>query len=141
MTTKKSNTSIYDIFATDLKMEAEGIELVYGGTGIIRVARAGGANARYTKVLQHKSQPYMRQITTGTIATEDMERILIETFAETIVLGWSGIMDKKGKEILFSVESCIKLFTDLPDLFADVREQAAKGTNFREMNMEADAGN
>jgi len=35
----------------------------------------------------------------------------------------------------------IKLLKDLPDLFADIREQSAKLTNFKVAALEADLGN
>jgi len=133
--------SIYDVFATDKGMERTGIELDYGKLGKIRIARAGGANNRFTKVLEQKTRPYRRQMDADTMDEDVANTLLIEAFAETVVLGWEGIKDRNKQPMPFTRENVIKLFTDLPELFTDVREQAMKAANFRELGVETDSGN
>ena len=65
-------------------------------------------------------------------------RILVEAFAETIMKGWDNVTDRGGKLIAYSKEACVELFMDLPDLFEEIREQAAKAANFRRAVREAD---
>lgn len=134
-------TNIWDMFATDQKAEAEGI--VYNITPEISftLARAGGANARYSKVLAAKMRPYTRQIKDEDIDIDLANDLLIEVFAETVVLGWKGITNAEGEEIPFTVASAVALFKQLPDLFFDVRDYAGKMANFRAQEITDVVGN
>lgn len=138
--------SLYDQFTTDTDLEKKGIVLQYGLNSKdkpigIRVARAGGSNAAYAKRMEFKAKPFRRQIQTETIEKKQLERIVLEVFCETVILGWENVEDAEGNELTYSVENAIKLFTDLPDLFADVQEQAGKAALFRAEVREKAAGN
>lgn len=133
--------SLYDLFGTDKELEKDGIVLNYGKGGKIKIARAGGANSRFAKALETKMRPYRRQFEAGTMDETVANDLLLEAFAETVVLGWEGVQDREGNELAFTRENVTKLFKDLPDLFTDVREQAMKFANFRVTQVEADAGN
>jgi hypothetical protein len=69
------------------------------------------------------------------------DRLLIEVFVDSVVLGWEDICGRDGAIMPFTRDNCIKLFTDLPDLFLDVREQAMKAANFRELEADTDSKN
>lgn len=133
-------SSVYDLFGTDRKAEVEGIWLVYP-YGEFLISRAGPSNTEFTKVFEKLSRPYRTQIKNDMLPSEVGERLLVETFARTIVRDWKKVAGRDGKEIKFSVENCIKVFTDLPDLFADIREQSMKFTNFVTAEIEEDSGN
>jgi hypothetical protein len=138
--------SLYSQFKTDGSLEKEGILLEYGTTPddkpiTIRIARAGGANSAYTKRMEAKVKPYRRQIQNETMEAALIDRILKEVYAETVVLGWENVQDEAGKVLPFTVENCIKVFTDLPDLFKDVQEQSQRAALFRADVLEADAKN
>lgn len=128
------------LFGTDQSLEVSGITLDYGEIQI-RIARAGGANKRYAKVLEKLSRPMRRAIETETITRKASDKILHRVYAETVVLGWEGVKDDDGNEIAFSVEACIKFFEDLPDFFTDIRQQADKSALFRVMELEEDSKN
>jgi hypothetical protein len=139
-------SSLYKTFRTDPSFETAGISLNYGenskGEAIeIRIARAGGANKKYLERMEAKTKPLRRQIQTETVSRAALDAVVREVFAETVVLGWSGVEDENGKPLTFSKEACIKVFTDLPDLFLDIQEQAQKSVLFRAEVMEADAKN
>lgn len=138
--------SLYKQFKTDSKLEKEGILLQYGTNSkgkdiLIRVARAGASNDAYVKRMEAKVKPHRRLIQNETIERAVLIGIIREVFAETVVLGWEGVEDENGNELPFTKENCIKLFTDLPDLFEDVQEQAQKAALFRADIREADAKN
>lgn len=134
--------SIYDLFATDAKAEAEeGLALDYGSFGRITIRRAGGANKGFARALEAKLRPYRRQIQAGTLEEAVAERLLAEVYAETVLIGWQGIRDRAGQEIAFSHKAAVTLFTDLPELFRDVQEQAQKAANFRLAEIEESAKN
>lgn len=86
-------------------------------------------------------KPYRRQIQNETMESALVERIVKEVYAETVVLGWENVEDENGNAMEFSVENCIKLFDDLPDLFRDIQEQSQRAALFRAEVREADAKN
>jgi hypothetical protein len=133
--------SIYGMFETDEKLEREGIILDYGKFGKFRVARAGGANSRYEQILAVKAKPHERRLTGKKPDLELGKTILLEAFVEGAMLGWDGVRDKKGKLIKFSIENCMKLFQDLPQLYADIRSQSDDYTMFLVEELEEDAKN
>lgn len=131
----------YEMFKTNDKLEVEeGITLDYGEF-TIKVCRAGGANKKFSKVLGLKMKPHRRQAETDTLAEGVAERIMAEVYAETVILGWKGVKDEKGKDMEFNKQNVVKLFLDLPDLFRDVQEQANKIALFRAEEKEEDAKN
>jgi len=131
----------YQMFKTNTAAEADqGIALDYGSFSL-RIVRAGGANKRYGQELTRRLKPHRRQIDNDTLDNAVAEKIMAELYADTIVLGWDGVTDADGKELPFSKANCVKLFTDLPDLFRDVQEQAAKVGNFRTEERADDAKN
>lgn len=139
-------TNLYTAFKTDETLEKDGIVIQYGenskGQPIeFRIARAGGANARYSKVLEFKIKPHRRMIQNGNMPEETAMKAVRETFVETVLLGWSGVEGPDGKAIEYSQENALKLFKDLPDLFRDIKEQAENGSLFRAEILDEEAKN
>jgi len=138
--------SLYKQFKTDKKLETEGVILEYGLNSKkqpmrIRVARAGGANVAFSKALERATRPHRKALQSGTMDNKLADSIYKDVFAETVLLGWEGIEDENGEAMAFNKDNVVKLFTDLPDLFADVREQAQGIAIFREEVREDDLGN
>lgn len=139
-------SSLYKQFETNKDLEIDGISLEYGtnskGQSIhIKIARAGGSNTKFAKVLEFKFRPYKRALANDQMDQGVAEKLMINAYAEAVILGWSGVEDKEGNELPFSVEAAIKLFTDLPDLFKDVQEQSQKAGLFRADIREVEAKN
>lgn len=129
--------SPYELFKTDEKAELdEGVILDYGEFNI-RIARAGGSNKKFGKLLNVRLKPHRRQMETDTMDDAVATRIMVETYADSIILGWNNVKDASGADMEYNRENVIKLFTDLPDLFRDVQSQAGQVALFR--SAEADA--
>lgn len=138
--------SLYNTFKTDTSREREGIDIEYGTADngkpiLIRIARAGGGNERFSKTFEQKIKPYRKQIQTETLDEKISKRIMIETFAETVVLGWANVQDADGEYLEYTRDNVIALFIDLPDLFDDIREMSNKSSLFREALREEDSKN
>ena len=138
--------SLYKLFKTDEKLETDGVWLEYGQTEQgkpirIKIARAGGRNVAFAKALEKATRPYRKAIQTGTLDDKTATRLYQEVFADTVVLGWENVEGPDGQPLEFNKENVLKLFEDLPDLFADLREQANNVSLFREEVLEADLGN
>lgn len=151
-----SKPTLYKQFKTDKEVEQSGLLLQYGETAdgkpvTIRIARAGGANVQFQKRLEALTRPYRRQLQTETLSPKLAESLVRRAYAETVVLGWENVefpvLDANGEPtdkteaLPFTVDNCLRLFTDLPDLFTDLQEQAQKAALFRVDALEADAGN
>lgn len=138
--------SLYKLFKTDENLETDGIWLEYGqnekGEPIrIKIARAGGHNSAFSKALEKATRPYRKAIQTGMLDNKTADRLYKEVFAETVVLDWMNVEGPDGQPMEFKRENVLKLFEDLPDLFADLREQANNVALFRDEVREADLGN
>ena len=155
-------SNLYEMFEMDKDLEREGITVNYGSVKFL-IARAGGRNKAFKTVFGAKTKKYRHQIDNETLSDDAADRIIIESYAEAVVLGWwsrvedkdgdpvlnakgdekwvDTITDKKGKKIKFSVAACIDLFQDLPDLFANLQQMSQKSSNYRKELDEVDEGN
>lgn len=123
--------TLYSKFGTSKDAESgAGVDLDYGKMGKFRIHRAGGSNARYKNFAQAKMKPYNRQIQAGTMDDDVATKLMVEIFAKTVIVGWAGVKDRDGKDLPFSVDNAIQLFTDLPDLFSDIRAAALDHQTF-----------
>jgi hypothetical protein len=134
-------------FATDPKLERDGLWLDYGDGRRLLCARAGGANKHYQRTMESVAAPFRRAIETKTLPPEQAEKILVEVFARSVVRGWEGVtqddLDGSGDQtpVSFSVENCMKFFAALPEVLADVRGQIVEAQLFRAVLDEDDSKN
>lgn len=134
--------NLYNSFETDKDLETKGVWVEYGdGTPAFLVARAGGANKSYTVKTKKLTKAYRRAIQTETLSDDIADRIYMESFYKTVILDWKGVEDREGEDLPFSLDNMKKLFTDLPELWADLRDQATSIAIFRKEVEEADAKN
>ena len=153
--------SLKSQFATNKSMEVSGIELDYGNDRI-RMARAGGANKKFARMLELKTKPFRRAIQAGAMDNDRSIAILAEVYAHTVILGWqvnkgtwdnpkweagidpsdAGDAGEKGTKLLpVTPENIMKVLRYLPDMFIDLQQQAQSGALYREELNEASAGN
>lgn len=124
--------SLYAQFKTDPKLEAEtGVLLDYGTAGKILIHRAGGANKKFSAVLQAKLKPHRRQIDAKTLEDETATRLMAEAFAEAVIVDWEGVKDEAGNDLPFTKANVVKLLVDLPEFFKNLQDQAGDAANFR----------
>ncbi|AEP08887.1 hypothetical protein [Micavibrio aeruginosavorus] len=134
--------SFYKHFTTDKNLESgKGVDLDYGASGIITIHRAGGSNQKYAKVASAKLKPYARQIQAKTADVDVINRVMAEIYAESIIIGWSGVSGPDGKPMKFTKENCVKLLIDLPELFVNIQQAADDFALFRAEQLEEDAKN
>lgn len=146
----EAKQSIYGAFLTDAALEKTGIWLDYGQFRV-RIGRQGGANKAFARILEARTKPYQRAIKTETIEPAMVEKIIREVFAEAVVLDWEtkNEVGEWTKKIEFKdgtsgnpiPANYVRVFEEIPDLFADIQEQATKVSNFRQAVREANAGN
>lgn len=155
-------SNLFEMFDMDAGLEREGITVNYGSVKFL-LARAGGRNTAFKKLFQAKAKKYRHQIDNETLSDTVADQLMVESYAEGVVLGWwsrkedengdpslnakgeekwvDTIENEAGKNVKFSVDECVKLFTALPDLFADIQRMASKAANYRREEDEEDLGN
>lgn len=132
---------LYDDYQTDESLEQEGVVRTYGDFWV-RLARAGGSNKKYGKVLKQKTEKVRRAIELNKLPSEEADRIMVEVYAEAVVLGWGGegLVDRNGVAIPFTTENVKRVLTDLPELFAQIQKDAGAAESFKQETLAADAG-
>lgn len=112
---------IKKLFGTNQTLENDGVWKDLGDGAKIKVARLGNPNnLRVTKEL---SKPFTIQIQRNKLPDDIQKKIMNESLARTVLVGWSGI-SYGGSPIDYSVDNAIKLLTEFSD-FRDVVFSAA----------------
>ena len=140
-------------FKTDNDKEVNGVPVTFGENAdgsvpTFTVSRMSRTNQRYAKALERASKPYKRQIDNGTFDAVASEKLLMSVFVDSVLTGWDNILlsdvtgnpDDKGFA-MFSRENALALFTNLPELYAELSGQANNLSLYRAAELEADAGN
>jgi len=135
--------SVYGIFKTNKDLENSGIWIEYGDDPPIRfrIARAGGNNKAFAKLLDKLTRPVRKLLANNALSDEAATKIYQEAFIKTVLLGWENVTDEKGEPMACTFDNAMKLFDDLPDLFADLKDQASNMALFREEELDAVVGN
>ena len=145
--------SMYKDFKTDTGKEQDGIWIKYD-TFQVRIARSGGSNKKYAKLLEVKARPFRRAIETETMSAERGNELVRDVFAEACVLDWEtlqttdkgdvwvkGIEAQDGTILPFSVANVLDTFKALPELYKDLQEMSNKVSLWRAADVEAASGN
>lgn len=138
--------SLYKDFATNKQAEVKGVLVEFSANddntipGFI-VSRMSRANKKYTKALEKATRPHRRAIELETMNNDLADKIFMEVFVDTVLLGWQNVQDKDGKPLVFNRQNAIMLFTDLPELYDDLQDKAKKAAMFRDEAIEGEAKN
>lgn len=141
--------SVRKTLKTDTTIESQtGVWLEYGTNDDngkeqrILVLRSGGANTAYEQGLVAAFRPYRAQIKAEVLSPDIGKKLIREVFARTCVKDWQGFTDPAGKDYgTFSTDDVIAYFTEVPDFYHDVAEQAGKAVMYRTELQKAAAGN
>lgn len=117
-------------YGTDAALEADGIDLHLGGGAYLTLARAGGGNARYEACMRRLFAPHRRALAAGTLDEKTASEIMQQAYAEAVVIGWRGI-ELDGEPLPFSVANVRRVFSEFPEVWRIVQEEANKFANYR----------
>lgn len=137
------------MFETDKKVEREGVIVEYAPGVEIKVARAGGANKKFAKVMQRLARPHRKAIQTDSINEDLLLGLFITAYAQTIILDWKGITkdlithdDADAEtELEFNAENIEAVLHAQPNLFQDIQRTADNIALFRADILEEDSKN
>lgn len=146
--------NLYKTLSSDESLEREGVWIYpYGpkeeGFPGFKVARAGGANTEYDKMLTKGLRPYQRLLSAAVKNPEGMDTKTVElvkratqkAFVATCMLDWSDLKDKNEKAVAFSKEAADTLFNDLPAVYQDLMDAAQNIATFQREENKVEAGN
>ena len=128
---------IFATYATDEVAEAEGRWFPLSKTAKVLVARTGNAN--YIKALRQRMKD--NQIDSEDNSEENeklVTSLIVETMAETILLGWKGL-EYKGKAMEYSKANAVTLL-EVKDFRKRIGDIADKAESFL-LKEEDEAGN
>ena len=97
--------NIYNEFGTDENAEKEGVSLIFGEGVKMTVKRAGSSNKAFARKQKLFNKKYGFQMEHSTLDDKTVRKEMAKIYAETIVIGWEGFTDKKGKELPFTKEN------------------------------------
>lgn len=138
--------SLFAQFGTSKQKETDGIRLEFapnedGTIPTFIIARAGGANQNYAKTLTRKTHPWKHLIAIEQLPEAKANQILIDTYAESVILGWENVQDQSNQPIPYTREACIALLKALPQLFVDIQRTAENHAKFSDATTEQEIKN
>lgn len=114
-----------DIFA-DFAVTDDAVYVPYSGNVEFLIARAD--NPKFSKKLSNLYLKNKRIIDAGTDTSDaKSEEILIEAYAESVLLGWKGAVKFKGEDLPYSKDNA-KILLSVP-LFREWVTAQAKDTS------------
>jgi len=128
---------IFATYATDEVAEVEGRWVPLSKTAKVLVARTGNPN--YIKALRQRMKD--NQIDPEDNSEENEKLVtglIVETMAETILLGWKDI-EYKGQKLEYSKKNAVTLL-EVKDFRKRISDIADKAESFR-IKQEEEAGN
>lgn len=137
------------MFKTDEVIERKGIWVEYAEGVEILIARAGGANKKFAKVMTRLAKPHRRAIQTEAVDESILQAIFLKAYSRAVILDWKGITkdiitgdDADAEtELTFNEENCVEVLKALPDLFVDLQKASDNISLFRAEVLETDSKN
>jgi hypothetical protein len=128
---------IFSTFATDEVAESEGRWFPLSKKAKVLVARTGNPN--YIKALRQRMKDNQIDPEDNSDENEKLvTSLVVETMAETILLGWKGL-EYKGKALEYSKENAVTLL-EVKDFRKRIGNIADSAESFR-LKDEEEAGN
>lgn len=110
-----------------------------------KIARAGGANKKYTRVQQNYMKPHqaiLRNLKDLTPERLDLlSDITKKCFFDAVLLDWKNVFNEKGEAIPFTRANAEDLMKQLPALYEQLNSDAASLSTFNISTPDEDAGN
>ena len=137
------------MFETVPSLEEQGVVLNYAPGVEILVARAGGSNKKFNRVITRLSKPHRRAIEAEILDEAIGNALLVDAYVTAIIKGWKGITKDlithnsadAEEELPFTKENVASLLTEQPNLFTDIQKVAENMRAYRIEVLESEAKN
>jgi hypothetical protein len=126
-----------DALKRDRSIEGEiGVDLKIDENIFLTVLAATDANTRWRegapKVLRE-----LRRLENAGAAREDVRARMARLYAETLVIGWRGVVDDKGNPVLFNTANCTDFLIEADDAYTAIERDCYDTQNFRQARADA----
>ena len=129
--------NVFNEYATDEKAEVEGT-IMEVGEAKLTIARIG--NKKYSRKLSKLYERNRKALERKDDTADALsDKIMIDVLSETVLLGWEGIDDEKGKPMPYSKDNAVKLL-GLKDFRKLIMELAGDESEFK-LVKEKEVGN
>lgn len=127
-----SPVNLFKKYETDASLETGGVEINIEGA-IFICRRAGGNNRRYKFAIADASAKRQEKLksTDPDILAKLEDEVVLEAYAESVVIGWRNVSDREGNEWPFSKENFLELMAACPDVWLRLRLEARDIEVFR----------
>lgn len=144
---------LFETFETDTNMESTGKWVYPAGEPTesnpnppaFKIARAGGANKRYSKAQATYMKPHLALFRNSKDITPErmdlINDIAKKCFFDTLLLDWKDVQNKKGETVTFSRENAEALMKQLPNLYDFLMGESQALSTFNAGSVEDEAGN
>jgi len=122
--------SIDELYKVDKKLANEGSPVTIGMNSkdqpiIMIVAEAG--NPKHKKV----QRKYDKRLEMARNNPDRRELLMAKIVAESILMGWSGVLDSEGKEVPYTIPNGIDALIKYSKLNIEIMDAATDIENFR----------
>ena len=122
---------LFAAFATDNKLEQDGVETELPGCGDVKFIVAREGNSSYSKLLQKQVKQNRAVLDSkGTSAEAKSNEIMADVMSKTILLGWDRPLMFKGEMLSYSIPNARKLL-ELKEFRAVVSSVSADLEKFK----------
>ncbi len=131
-------------YATDPKLEIEGVPSDFGGGVNLLIARMH--NPRYTRMMTAQLETYKHTLEARDsdeqikASDERSDKIMADVMSKSVILGWDGPVEYDGQPLPYNVENAAKLLA-MKDFRAEVVRRSNDFKNYRFKVEEADTKN
>lgn len=143
--------AIYDRFITDKKKELEGVDKDFGDF-VLTLARGGGANEDYFKVMAEMFAPYQQVMSIDEMSEDKARELSYRLLSRTVIRNWKFKENKilsvglgrdfdTGEVISPSEDNIVELFTAAHELYLEIKRFIENRTNYAAQNRQAAAKN
>ncbi len=120
-------------FVTNPDLETEGVTFKLGNGLGFKLRRAGGANRPFSIFVAEQFKLKKDELENASEdESEQISRsVMYPAYARFVVLEWFGFKEPDGKDIQFSAENCMRLFTQSREIYEHIVTQSNKLANYR----------
>lgn len=119
----------------------------------VTLARAGGSNKKFGKMLAKAYKPIRKAVDMGMVSDERVTAIFADAYADTVIKKWEvkqadgaykvAMHSPAGEIVDFTRENVVALLTheSFHDLFLEIQQAASDAERYRQAAREIDSGN
>lgn len=134
---------------TDPALEKGGVWINYGRERVL-VARSGGANKEFLKLLAEEQKPIKRALELGLVSDEVGAKIAARVYAKTIIKGWQtlvgdewvdGFLTKDEGIVPPTVQNVLARLNADPEILWLISQESNRIALYCREALESEAGN